>query len=467
MSPKTVDILIVGAGPTGLTLACELKRRGLNFRLIDKLSTPTTQSRALALQARSLDIFEKLGALSRMLDKGLAVTTTHLYENGQEIGKAYFTTLPTPYPFVLILPQSDTEAILAARLHELGGAIERSTELLSLEGSLATLLLPSGKQETIEATWIIGCDGAHSTVRHCLKLPFKGTKFPESFFLADVVIPNLAHREIHAFMTAKGILGIIPLPTSHHFRLITTFPTEQIDIPLSIERVIWSSLFSIHRRIVPHFSQGSTFLCGDAAHIHSPAGGQGLNIGIQDAFNLAWKLSAVLKKQSPPSLLSTYNEERHPVAQHTLWATTLATFFLSTPYPLLRRLLFRLLGKLLKWPPFRKRFSAALAETKTHYRFSSLSHSLWRHLFWPGPKPGNLAPFLSNDPEPRFILLVFGNPTYQPNHPWLAIRHLPLDHVLALAYHATKPCFYLIRPDGYIARRGRSFPTQFDIFITS
>ncbi len=457
MPQKNIDVLIVGAGPTGLTLACELLRHGLKIRLIDKLPAATTQSRALALQARSLDIFEKLGVLGHMLDKGLPVDTVHLYENGKQIGQTSFTDLPIAYPFVLIIPQADTEAILTKRLQELGGTIERNTPFINL-------------QDNLEARWIVGCDGAHSTVRHALGLPFKGTRFSENFGLADVSLPNFpfSHREIHAFINAKGILGIIPLPTPHHFRLIMTFPNQETPeltkallestLQFPIEKIIWASLFSIHRRIVSHFSKGPVFLCGDAAHIHSPAGGQGLNIGIQDAFNLAWKLALVHTGSASPKLLDTYHEERHPVARHTLWATTLATFFISTPYPWLRDLLFRTLGKLFRWRFFRRRFSAALAETKTHYRSSSLSRHSLRNLFWPGPRPGDLAPFLENDSETRFILLVFGNPDYLPTFPHpLAIRHLPLDHVLALPYRASKPCLYLIRPDGYIALRSRRF----------
>jgi 2-polyprenyl-6-methoxyphenol hydroxylase-like FAD-dependent oxidoreductase len=450
------NILIVGAGPTGLVMACKLALSGIPFRLIDKLDAPTPQSRALALQARSLDIFAKLGVLAPMLDQGLALDTALLYANGQEIAKMQFTNVPTPYPFVLVLPQSDTEAILTARLEELGGRIERKTELLSLSGHTATLLLPSGEKEMLEATYIIGCDGAHSTVRHALALPFKGAKFPENFYLADVVIPTLSHREIHAFMTPQGILGIIPLPNAHHFRLITAGSPP--DLPnLSISEVIWASDFSIHRRIVSHFSVGPTFLCGDAAHIHSPAGGQGLNIGIQDAFNLAWKLALVHHGYANTSLLHTYHRERHKVAKHTLFATTLATFFISTPYRHLRHLFFHLFGKLLKLPFFRARFSAALAETKTHYR------KWYAFSLWPGPKPGDLAPILSNDPDPNFILLVFGKPDFQFSHPVVTVRHIPLDHALAIPFKVKKPCYYLIRPDGYVARRSCKFAFEMQI----
>lgn len=480
MQQKFVDVLIVGAGPTGLTLACELTRRGIQVRLIDQLPAPTTQSRALGLQARSLEIFEKLGILDDLLDRGLPIDTAHLYENGKQIGMTSLNVLPIAYPFILIIPQSETESILTARLEELGGRIERNLSLVSLKGNQVLIAHASGEKENITATWIIGCDGAHSAVRHALNLPFKGTKFSEHFALADVKTTDfsLPPHEIHGFLSTDGILGLIPLPKKNHFRLITIFQDatktsdlnraflekvfqDRAKMSISIEEVLWASMFTIHRRIVPQMSQGFVFLCGDAAHIHSPAGGQGLNIGIQDAFNLAWKLALVQQGRARPELLETYHEERHPVAKKTLWGTTFATFFISTPYQTVRKIFFRLLGILFKWPLFRKQFAEILAEVRTHYKYSRLSWQPLRDIFWRAPQPGTRAPLLENAEETRFILLVFGAPDYHPELPTeFVTEHYPLDSVMALPYRATKPCLFLIRPDGYIAFRTRKLPQR-------
>jgi 2-polyprenyl-6-methoxyphenol hydroxylase-like FAD-dependent oxidoreductase len=476
-----VDVLIIGAGPTGLTLAIELLRRGLNIRIIDQLTARTTQSRALGLQARSLEVFEKLSVLDKMLDRGLPIDTVHLYQNGKQIGMTSLSILPIAYPFVLIIPQADTEAILTERLEELGGKIERGISFLELCNNQAVLAHPSEKKEIVAAKWIVGCDGAHSALRHALNIPFKGTKFSESFALADVTIPNcpLAHRDIHGFLCSTGILGCIPLPKKNQFRLITTstdlIKSEDLTAPflekliqnctklnLKIENILWASVFTIHRRIVPQMSKGSLFLCGDAAHIHSPAGGQGLNIGIQDAFNLAWKLALVHQGHAKEELLETYQEERHPIARHTLWGTTFATFFIAAPHSCVRRFFFKVLSLLFKLPSFRKRFAEALAEVRTHYKGSRLSWQPFSVIFWKGPKPGVRAPLLENAEETKFILLVFGAPDYKPDlpHDLFSIQHLPLDSVLATAYRAKKPCLYLIRPDGYIAFRSQDLSSN-------
>jgi 2-polyprenyl-6-methoxyphenol hydroxylase-like FAD-dependent oxidoreductase len=492
MHQKIVDVLIVGAGPTGLTLACELRRRGIQIRLIDQLPARTTQSRALGLQARSLEVFEKLGVLDQMLDRGLPVDTVHLYENGKQIGMTSLSALSIAYPFVLIIPQADTEEILTNRLEQLGGHIERSLTLIGLRGNQATIAHASGEKEVITATWIIGCDGAHSAVRHSLKIPFKGTKFAENFALADVTIPDcpLSRRDIHGFLSSAGILGFIALPKKNQFRLITTFhdetKTADLNIPflekviqeraklsVSIQDILWASMFTIHRRIVPRMSQGFVFLCGDAAHIHSPAGGQGLNIGIQDAFNLAWKLALVHQGHARPELLKTYQEERHPIARNTLWGTTFATFFIAAPYRALRHVFFKALALLFKSSFFRKEFAAILAEVRTHYKFSRLSWQSFGDIFWRGPKPGTRAPLLENPEETRFILMIFGAPDYNPELPReFAVQHIPLDSVMALPYNATKPCLFIIRPDGYIAFRSRTLVSdlkkeiQENLFLT-
>jgi 2-polyprenyl-6-methoxyphenol hydroxylase-like FAD-dependent oxidoreductase len=473
--PSKTDVLIIGAGPVGLTLACDLKRRGLNVRIIEKLAEPTTQSRALGLQAHALDVFGKLGVLDQILQQGLPVNTVHLYENGHQIGMYSLAALPIAHPFVLIIPQADTEAILNAHFEKLGGRVERNLSLVGLEDSKAIIAHPNGTTETISADWIAGCDGAHSAVRHAMDIPFKGTKFAENFVLADAVIPHFSLTEgINGFLNNSAILGVIPFREKNHFRLftVTQKQVEPQDLttafwqnllqersgqPLSIEQITWTSKFTVHRRIVPQMSKGPVFLCGDAAHIHSPAGGQGLNIGIQDSFNLGWKLALVQQGHASPELLETYQEERLPIARHTLWGTTFATFFVASPHTALRRFFFKAIAWAFRTNFFKNRLAMAISGVKTRYRHSRLSRQPLKDIFWKGPRPGDIAPVADLSEETRFTLIVFGAPDYQPDIPagLFKILNIPLTDERAESYGAQQPCLYLVRPDGFIGYRSK------------
>jgi 2-polyprenyl-6-methoxyphenol hydroxylase-like FAD-dependent oxidoreductase len=204
----------------------------------------------------------------------------------------------------------------------------------------------------ITATWIVGCDGAHSAVRHALHIPFRGIKFTENFALADVIIKDcpISRHEIHGYMSPAGVLGVIALPKKDHFRLITTFHDdtksadlkipflekviqERSNVTISIQDILWASMFTIHRRIVPRMTQGFVFLCGDAAHIHSPAGGQGLNIGIQDAFNLAWKLALVHQRSAHPELLRDLSRRKTSRCSKDLMGNDLCDVFYFDALP--------------------------------------------------------------------------------------------------------------------------------------
>jgi hypothetical protein len=231
---------------------------------------------------------------------------------------------------------------------------------------------------------------------------------------------------------------------------------ERTAHPIKLKNLVWTSIFFVHRRIAPRLRVGSIFLCGDAAHIHSPVGGQGLNISIHDAFNLAWKLALVHKKEAPDSLLDTYQEERMPTAKKTLRGTTIGTFFMTSPHFWIQKTFFKIISCLVKFPPFQRRLTLAISELSTKYRFSSIISQPWKDFFWRGPRPGAWAPLLTDPTEMRHILLIFGAPAFQPALPNTAFRHLALDSPTALAYKAKTPCLYLIRPDGYIGYRSRT-----------
>ena len=308
-----INALIVGAGPTGLTLGCELIKRGLSVRLIEQLPKQTDQSRALALHSRTLEVFEKMGILKEFLNQGIIVRQGNIYFSRKRVGIIDFSYLIAPYPFILVVPQSQTEKILTEHFVKLGGKVERNVTLKEISGAKAHLLHAGQKEEILSPTWIFGCDGAHSAVRHSLNLPFKGAKFSETFALADVeVSTSLPHDQAHMFLAPDSDAALFPLPENHCYRLIILVQNKDVDlpsgldlpffqshidrlspVPVEIKKVNWMSLFSIHRRITPKMRVGNTFLLGDACHIHSPFGGQGLNTSVQDAFNLAWKIALV------------------------------------------------------------------------------------------------------------------------------------------------------------------------------
>ncbi|MBI2810081.1 MAG: FAD-dependent monooxygenase [Candidatus Melainabacteria bacterium] len=479
-----IDALIVGAGPTGLTLACELLKRGLTVRLIELLKTPTNQSRALGIQPRTLEVFEKMGLIDRFLKMGRKIQGGNFYRNHKKFGRLDFAAyLDAPYPFLLSLPQADTEKILSTHFESLGGKIERGVALKSLEGSTAEL----DTGEKIAAKWIFGCDGAHSAVRRSLDLPFKGATFPETFALADVELSNpLPADEVQFFLHRSGVCGIIPLPQKNVFRIIAINPKDKLSEAstaffqgflnrtsghtLTITKTIWMSLFTIHRRIAPKMRVGNTFLVGDAAHIHSPAGGQGLNTSVQDAYNLAWKIALVHQGLSRDDLLDSYEAERYPVAKSVLRTTTFMTFLMTSR--LLQGLLSSLFSLFLGSKFFQRRFTRTMSELYISYPKSPILTEP-KDPNWQGPRPGERAPdaILSTNKRlyehffhPQHTLLCFGDcgPLVSQIKARYAkvIRVVQLELGAAPAYHTDRPCIYLVRPDDVIAYRSRSLDLE-------
>ena len=476
-----VDAFIIGAGPTGLTLACELIKRRLTVRLIEQLTTPTDQSRALAIHSRTLEVFEKMGILDRFLSSGKRVTQGNIYYKRKRVGGFDFSHLNAPHPYILSIPQAKTEEILAHHFEELGGKIERGVALKSLE-------------ETASARWIFGCDGAHSTVRHCLNLLFKGTKLSEGFALADVEIEStLSPDQTHAFFLPHMNGALIPLPEKNWFRIIVLTTDQQTQltlpylqtlfdtlspIPIKIKQSSWMSVFSVHRRIVPHMRSGNIFLLGDAAHIHSPFGGQGLNTSIQDAFNLAWKIALVHQGLGKEILLDSFDQERHLIAKNVLRNTTIGTKIISTKC--LKRLCIPLIGWLTKSAAFQRRFTTQMSEIDIAYRNSPI---VAQHGSWKGPQAGERAPdlMLENNQRlfpllchPLHTLLCWGVSDSDPllqkirqDFPQ-TIRIVQMPIGKPNIYNSSLPCFYLIRPDGIIAYRSRSMdPAPFIDYLST
>src|SRR6201994_2856997 len=351
---KQSDVLIVGAGPTGLVLALWLTKAGARVRIVDKTAGPGTTSRALAVQARTLELYRQLDLTDEVVARGHRVPAGNFWIKGErkaripleDIGKGL-----TPYPFMQIFPQDEHEKLLIERLEALGVAVERQTELVSFaesaDGVTARLRGPDGGEHEHRSRYLAGCDGARSRVREIIGTGFPGGTYRQVFYVADIDGEGPAlDGELHIDLDQADFVAIFPLAGEGRARLIGTVRDERADhaetltfddvskhaigqMKVSIRKINWFSTYYVHHRVTQHFRKGRAFLAGDAAHIHSPAGGQGMNTGIGDAINLAWKLASVVKGRAPATLLDSYEAERIGFARR-LVATTDQAFTLAT-----------------------------------------------------------------------------------------------------------------------------------------
>ncbi|GAB2592320.1 FAD-dependent monooxygenase [Dyella jejuensis] len=348
------EVLIVGAGPTGLVLALWLTRLGVGVRIIDKTSAPGTTSRALAVQARTLEFYRQLDLADAVVERGHKVPAVNLWVKGERAAQVEFDTVGvglTPYPFLHVFPQGQHERLLIERLEAAGVFVQRDTELLRFcdEGDHVTGYLrgPDGSEQPWQASYIAGCDGARSLVRETIGADFPGGTYKQVFYVADVEAegPSI-DGQLHIDLDEADFLAVFPLAGAHCARFIGTVRDERAEhaetlkfedvsdraiqhLQLTVRAVHWFSTYHVHHRVTEHFRHGRAFLLGDAAHIHSPAGGQGMNTGIGDAINLAWKLAAVLAGRAPERLLDSYEAERIGFARR-LVATTDRVFTFAT-----------------------------------------------------------------------------------------------------------------------------------------
>jgi 2-polyprenyl-6-methoxyphenol hydroxylase-like FAD-dependent oxidoreductase len=345
-SLRDTDVFIVGAGPTGLVLALWLTRLGVRVRIVDKTAEPGTTSRALAVQARTLELYRQVGLADAVVARGRPMHAINLWAAGKPVAHAGLGDMGqgiSPFPYALIFPQDEHERLLIDRLAQTGVDVERETELVSLEADARRVLIrltrAGGATETCEAAYVAGCDGAHSTVREAVEIGFPGGTYDHLFYVADVEARGPAiNGELHAALDTTDFLAVFPLKEDGRARLIGTVRTEVRHqhenlswkdvsrrviqwMRVDVERVNWFSTYRVHHRVANQFRKGRAFLLGDAAHIHSPVGGQGMNTGIGDAVNLAWKLAAVVNGHADPSLLDSYEPERIAFARR-LVATT-------------------------------------------------------------------------------------------------------------------------------------------------
>ncbi|HZR84872.1 MAG TPA: FAD-dependent monooxygenase [Candidatus Binatia bacterium] len=394
-----VDALVVGAGPVGMTLAWELHRHGMSCRVVEKNAARTDKSKALVLWSRTLEALHAMGGADAFVAAGMEAHGASLYAGGRRLVHLEFGGIESVYAYALMIPQSETERLLEERLATLGIAVERSAELVALErkgdGAVATVRRKGGSDERIRARWLLGCDGAHSAVRHLLDVPFAGDAEPNDWVLADVHVRGpIAPDEVSAYFHASGILVFFPISPGR-FRVIADQglahgydhppdPTlaamqalvdERGPSGVALADPIWLAGFRIHERKVAHYRPAErVFLAGDAAHIHSPAGGQGMNTGMQDAFNLAWKIGLVHRGRGRAQpLLDSYDVERGAVGEAVLRQAGIVTRMATLRSPIAQSIRNRLYAFLGSVSAVQSHAATLLSELAVHYRKSPLS----------------------------------------------------------------------------------------------
>ncbi|KTD35098.1 FAD dependent oxidoreductase [Legionella nautarum] len=393
MSENLLDVLVVGAGPVGLFCANELLRQGLRCRIIDKKSEITSHSKALGIHIRSLDLLEDCGFLDEIFTQGLKVDGVMIKSHGKELINASFADLENNRHFLIDLPQNKTERIFYNGLLSKGLEVEWNTELTELEQTankvIATLQRTDGSQEKINASWLIACDGSHSTVRQLLYAKFVGSSYQQTFWLADIHMDwDLPENKIIVYASDKGPLACFPMG-EQRYRLVMTAPEKITHQQPTMEDIkelfnlrstdkatlsdgIWISPFGIDHRQIEKYRYDRVFFAGDAAHVHSPMGGQGMNTGLQDIYNLAWKLALVHKGFAHEKLLDSYQSERRPVAKKVLKKTGAMTRMLMLSHPFLIGLRNKFLKSVISIKPIRRIILKDLAELDISYADSPI-----------------------------------------------------------------------------------------------
>jgi 2-polyprenyl-6-methoxyphenol hydroxylase-like FAD-dependent oxidoreductase len=501
------DVLVVGAGPTGLMMANQLGRRGVRTMIIDRHAGPARETRALGVQARTLEIYSRLGIAARAVELGKPTLGANLWARGRLAARLPLGDIGhdlSPYPYLLILGQDDNERLLGEMLGQWGIAVQWNTELVGLAQEAdrvrATLKQPDGSRREITAAWVAGCDGAKSVVRGLNGIAFEGAPYEHVFFVADTqVTGSMTPGELNVYLWRSGFHLFFPMRGTDHWRIVGIVPPdlrgredlalddvipsirEEAGTGLAFQGCSWFSTYRIHHRRAERFRDRRCFLLGDAAHIHSPVGAQGMNTGLQDAYNLAWKLALVVSGRAGAALLDSYEDERIPVARKLLRTTDRAFAFVVSDSRLVQFLRTRLLPKILVFAArldrMRQLAFRTISQIGIQYRESPLSQTL------PGlpdaaPRAGDRFPWLRLKLSPdgpvedlfqklddtKFNLIVIG----QPAPPTVASVPGDLQRTLTIPSdpandreleraNIPSPSFYLLRPDCYIGLSGIRF----------
>jgi 2-polyprenyl-6-methoxyphenol hydroxylase-like FAD-dependent oxidoreductase len=510
-----LDVLVVGAGPTGLTLAAQLHAFGATARIVDRQPDRVHESRALAVQPRSLEVLRGLGVAEELVSRGNDAVQVQLHAGGRVVPVRLFGLGldDTAYPFLLFVAQAETEQVLNDYLATRGVPVQRGVELAAFQAGQdavsCTLRHADGRTEQVHARYLVGCDGAHSTVRHLAGIPFVGGAYPQIFALADLEVDGLDRESVHTFFGQSGILFFFPLGRPASWRLLGMHPApgggqQQAARPslgelqgltdaftggqLRLRDPAWLTYFRLQHRHASRYQAGRVFLAGDAAHVHSPAGAQGMNTGIQDAWNLGWKLALAARGVADQALLDSYDAERRPVGRFVVRFTDRAFTVSTSTNPLVRALRTRAVPRLL---PLALRFDRAVA-----YGFRTISQLGIRYRHSPvvqeghptlrrGPRAGDRLPDarIARDGRgcwlgqalaaPSFHLLLCGPTDNWDTSQLTAVRRGHADRVAVHqltreatpgALHdldgqafrrlgVTDTALYLIRPDGHIGYR--------------
>jgi 2-polyprenyl-6-methoxyphenol hydroxylase-like FAD-dependent oxidoreductase len=465
----STDVLVVGAGPTGLTTAIELARRGIGVRVIDTAIEPTTETRALGVQARTLELFERLQIADAAVQAGLPVAEFNVFSENKRFLHLSLRQLETAYPYLLMLRQPQVEALLSKRLNDFGVTVERGVELRTLtqhpDSVVAELRHHDNRIEQARTPWLVGCDGAHSVVRRQLDIPFLGKAFEENFAVADVHLEwSLPYNIFYAFLNRGNFVAYFPMPGDLH-RLTVAYPpgrapTGEVtfaELTSALSRcappgtrigdVTYAGRFQINQRKVARHSAGRVFLAGDAAHIHSVVGGQGMNTGIQDAFNLGWKLAAVIDGHADHRLLDTYGRERGSVAARLVKGTRRATRMTLLRNPVATAARRNIAPLLTPSPVVQHTLARALSQLDVSYRDSSGGSSGSRLAV------GDRYPDSAILHPSKYTLLISG--AEPPGLAEVLDGHAELFEIRGVDADAHHPDgLTLIRPDGYVAMLG-------------
>lgn len=470
-------VLVVGAGPVGMTMASELARFGVPVRIVDKAAERTDKSKALVIWSRTLELLDRGGGSAPFVDAGLKVLAVNLIAGEKVIGRVSMEGVPSPYPYALMLPQSETERLLEARLHGLGVDVERRVELATFtsgaDGVEAVLRHAEGREEAVSVDWLVGCDGAHSAVRHGLRVPFVGETMDSDFMLADLHMTGYPYpdSESSVYWHRDGVFVIFPISPGR-YRVIADLPPARTERPPTptLEQVqaiidqrgpgglkafdpIWLAGFRINGRKVASYRWGRVFLAGDAAHVHSPAGGQGMNTGMQDAFNLAWKLALVVREICDEHLLDSYSPERSGVGDAVLKGADRLTNVATMKNPVMQTMR-NLVGHLmLGWGTVRHAIAETMTEIAIGYPDSPLN----------GPSLGGAGPTPGERVEPIAGAMPVGSGA-TPLFALFADKSTPTADLVgkfqALLDLDIRPPLrdggiWLVRPDGYVACSSR------------
>ncbi len=515
------EVLIVGAGPSGLMMACQLVRWGVSVKIIDQQLYRANESRAFGIQAKSMEIFQNLGLAEQFITKAEVARQAHFFWRGKPILKLNFGKFQlenTPFSFIYFLPQPKTEKILLNYLDQNGLRVERNIKLENFEDHADYMIASlknekNGAIEQLKCRYVVGCDGARSSVRHLLKIPFIGGDYQQDFFLADVKLkwPSSLQDEFRIFFDKQGFFLNAPLEQGYT-RIITAKITNDVaeatslnmdeiqkfirqvsHCDLEILECTWMSRFHLHHRVVQNYQKNNTFLVGDAAHIHSPVGAQGMNTGLQDATNLAWKIALTIQNNLDDQLLKTYELERQFIGKKLIKTTDRIFLLLTSPNKLLgilRPVFFMAASKIIAISRIQQRLFWLISQLGIHYNNNAFIYQKCEQAskeFLAGPsagfrapdaptentslfelfklKPGNLLVFITSDKKPlitdeKLIQLKM-------QHKWLAVHKFlasAKNRLLFQRYGVTQDSVYFIRPDGYIGFRNS--PLNYDDLIS-